>query len=102
MDIDLKVSENRALLSVRGSLNSDNAPQLQEKLNEVLESDIKYLDIDFFECDNISSTAIGKLLLFYKDFISKGGEMEVIRCSTPIYELFNMLKFNQLFTVNLG
>jgi len=102
MDIDLKVSENRALLSVRGSLNSDNAPQLQEKLNEVLKSDIKYLDIDFFECDNISSTAIGKLLLFYKDFISKGGEMEVIRCSTPIYELFNMLKLNQLFTVNLG
>jgi anti-anti-sigma regulatory factor len=36
MDIDLKVSDNRALLSVRGSLNSDNAPQLQEKLNEVL------------------------------------------------------------------
>ena len=102
MDIDLKVSENRALLSVRGSLNSDNAPQLQEKLNEVLESDIKYLDIDFFECDNISSTAIGKLLLFYKDFISKGGVMVVIRCSTPIYELFNMLKLNQLFTVNLG
>ena len=73
MDIDLKVPDNRALLSVRGSLNSDNAPQLQEKLNEVLKSNIKYLDIDFFECDNISSTAIGKLLLFYKDFISKGG-----------------------------
>lgn len=47
MEIDMKVTDNRVLLTVRGSLNSDNAPKLQEKLNEVLKTDIKYLDIDF-------------------------------------------------------
>jgi anti-sigma B factor antagonist len=101
MNIVLKFEGDRALMTVEGFLNSDNAHVLQEKLNEVLQSDVRFLDIDLSECKNISSTGIGKLLLFYKDFIGKGGELEVVRCSTTIYELFTMLKLNQLFIVNL-
>ena len=101
MKIDLTFTDDRALMVVDGFLNSENAPELQEKLNEVLASDARFLDIDLFDCKNISSTGIGKLLLFYKDFIGKGGEIEVVRCSQPVYELFSMLKLNQLFTVNL-
>ncbi|MBW6514462.1 MAG: STAS domain-containing protein [Candidatus Syntrophosphaera sp.] len=101
MNIDLKFEGDRALMTVEGFLNSDNASILQEKLNEVLQSGARFLDLDLFECKNISSTGIGKLLLFYKDFIGKGGEIEVVRSSNTIYELFSMLKLNQLFIVNL-
>lgn len=101
MNIDLTFSGDRALMVVDGFLNSENATVLQEKLNEVLSSQARFLDIDLFECKNISSTGIGKLLLFYKDFIGKGGEIEVIRSSDSIFELFNMLKLNHLFIVNL-
>ena len=101
MNIDLSFTGDRALMVVDGFLNSDNASVLQQKLDEVLQSDARFLDIDLFECKNISSTGIGKLLLFYKDFIGKGGEIEVVRSSDSIYELFNMLKLNHLFLVNL-
>lgn len=101
MNIDLKFEGERSIMVVDGFLNSANANILQEKLNEVLQSDARLLDIDLFECKNISSTGIGKLLLFYKDFIGKGGEIEVTRSSNTIYELFSMLKLNQLFIVNL-
>ncbi|MGC9362234.1 MAG: STAS domain-containing protein [Candidatus Syntrophosphaera sp.] len=100
MKIDLKFEGERAVMAIDGFLNSENAGILQEKLNEVLRSDAKLLELDLFECKNISSTGIGKLLLFYKDFIGKGGEIEVTRCSDTIYELFSMLKLNQLFIVN--
>ena len=82
-------------------LNSENAENFQKRLNEVLDSGARFLDIDLFECKNISSIGIGKLLLFYKDFVGKGGELEVIRSSEPIFELFNTLKLNQLFIVDL-
>ncbi|MCB5224400.1 MAG: STAS domain-containing protein [Candidatus Cloacimonadaceae bacterium] len=101
MKIDLSFSGDRALMTVEGYLNSENADNFQKKLNEVLDSQARYLDIDLFECKNISSIGIGKLLLFYKDFVGKGGELEVIRSSEPIFELFNTLKLNQLFLVNL-
>jgi anti-anti-sigma factor len=101
MSIDLKFEGTTALMRIEGFLNSDNAIVLQQKLDEVLKSDAKMLDLDLLECKNISSTGIGKLLIFYKDFIGKGGDVEVIRCSTAVYDLFAMLKLNQLITVNL-
>lgn len=102
MNIDLSFKDNVALLKIDGILNSENAHLLQAKLAEVLASNAKVLELDLFDCRNISSTGIGKILLFYKDFISKGGEIEVVRSSNSVYELFSMLKLNQLFTVNLG
>jgi anti-sigma B factor antagonist len=102
MSIDLTFSGKLAQMKIEGILNSENAHILQEKLSEVLTSEATLLEIDLFDCRNISSTGIGKILLFYKDFIGKGGEIEVTRSSTSVYELFSMLKLNQLFTVNLG
>lgn len=102
MSIDLTFSENIAVMKIEGILNSENAHLLQEKLSEVMQSNATLLELDLLDCRNISSTGIGKILLFYKDFISKGGEIEVVRSSNSVYELFGMLKLNQLFTVNLG
>ena len=102
MNIELTVDKNIAHMKVEGILTSDNSYILQDKLNEVLNTSATMLELDLLECRNISSTGIGKILLFYKDFIAKNGEIEVIRCSHSVYELFSMLKLNQLFTVNLG
>jgi anti-sigma B factor antagonist len=102
MNIELTITGNIAAMKIDGILNSENAHILQEKLSEVMQSEAKVLELDLLDCRNISSTGIGKILLFYKDFISKGGDIEVVRSSNSVYELFTMLKLNQLFTVNLG
>lgn len=102
MTIDLTFDGNVAAMKIDGILNSENAHILQEKLTEVMQSNASMLELDLLDCRNISSTGIGKILLFYKDFISKGGEIEVVRSSNSVYDLFSMLKLNQLFTVNLG
>ncbi|HNS85038.1 MAG TPA: STAS domain-containing protein [Candidatus Cloacimonas sp.] len=102
MNIELSINGKVAKMKIEGILNSENAYLLQEKLTEVLNSEATLLELDLLDCRNISSTGIGKILLFYKDFITKGGEIEVVRSSNSVYELFSMLKLNQLFTVNLG
>ncbi|HNW24196.1 MAG TPA: STAS domain-containing protein [Candidatus Cloacimonas sp.] len=102
MNIELVLDGKVAKMKIEGILNSENAYLLQEKLTEVFNSDATLLELDLLDCRNISSTGIGKILLFYKDFITKGGEIVVIRSSNSVYELFSMLKLNQLFTVNLG
>lgn len=102
MNIELSINGKVAKMKIEGILNSENAYLLQEKLTEVLNSEATLLELDLLDCRNISSTGIGKISLFYKDFITKGGEIEVVRSSNSVYELFSMLKLNQLFTVNLG
>ncbi len=101
MNIEINYVDARAEMKISGFLNSDNAHLLQERLQEVLQSEARLLELDLSECKNISSIGIGKLLLFYKDFIGKGGDIEVVRSSQAIYDLFAMLKLNQLFPVNL-
>lgn len=101
MSIEMNIKGDTALMKIDGFLNSDNVQLFQEKLDEVLASSARYLDLDLYECKTISSTGIGKLLLFYKNFIGKGGEIEVTRSSNTVYDLFSTLKLNQLFTVNL-
>lgn len=102
MNVELTYDGKTAVMKIDGILTSDNSYILQDRLNEVLKSEASVLEMDLLECRNISSTGIGKILLFYKDFIAKGGEIEVVRSSHGVYELFSMLKLNQLFTVNLG
>lgn len=101
MDISLEFVEKKALLKVEGIISADNAYLFQEKLNEVLKSESRFLEIDFSHCRNISSTGIGKLLLFYKEFLAKNGEIEIIKSSPSVYELFVTIKLNQLFNINL-
>jgi anti-sigma B factor antagonist len=71
MSIDLNFSDNVATMKIDGILNSENAHILQDKLTEVMQSKATLLELDLLDCRNISSTGIGKILLFYKDFISK-------------------------------
>ena len=102
MNIELSINGKVAKMKIEGILNNENDYLLQEKLTEVLNSEATLLELDLLDCRNISSTGIGKIVLFYKDFITKGGEIEVVRSSNSVYELFSMLKLNQLFTGNLG
>ncbi|HRR00770.1 MAG TPA: anti-sigma factor antagonist, partial [Candidatus Cloacimonas sp.] len=69
MNIKLSIEDKIAKMKIEGILNSENAYLLQEKLNDVLKSDATLLELDLLDCRNISSTGIGKILLFYKDFI---------------------------------
>ncbi|MDD3049523.1 MAG: STAS domain-containing protein [Candidatus Cloacimonetes bacterium] len=101
MEIELKFFNEKAIMKIDGIVTSENAYVLQNKFNEVLESQVKRLEIDLSACRNISSTGIGKILLFYKDFINKKGELEVVKSSQSIYELLTTIKLNQLFTINL-
>jgi anti-anti-sigma factor len=101
MDIQTKYKDKTAYMKVDGIINSENAYVFQDELQKVLKSNAKVLEIDLSECRNISSTGIGRLLLFYKEFMTRSGEIEIVKCSPTIYELFTMIKLNQLFSVNL-
>ena len=67
MNIELVLDGKVAKMKIEGILNSENAYLLQEKLTEVFNSDATLLELDLLDCRNISSTGIGKILLFYKD-----------------------------------
>lgn len=101
MEIDLKFDEKKAMMKVEGTISSDNTYMLQEKLDEILKTDSTFFELDLSTCRNISSSGIGKLLIFYKKFMKRNGEIEIVKSSPNVYELLKTIKLDQLFTVNL-
>ena len=101
MDLTLEFKKDKALMKIEGAVSSENVFALQEKLNEVLNSNVKLLEMDLSACKSMCSSGIGKILYFYKDFQEQDGVLEIVKCSPSIYELFTTIKLNQLFTINL-
>lgn len=101
MDLTLDFVDGIALMKIEGAVSSENVFFLQDKLNEVLKSDANRLEMDLSACRSMCSSAIGKILYFYKDFQERNGILEIVKCSPSIYELFTTIKLNQLFTINL-
>jgi anti-anti-sigma factor len=101
MICELTYDVDIATITIEGLITVDNAARFQQKLDEVRKSDVKKLNIDLSKCQAISSVGIGKLLMFHKDFHQKNKQIEIIKCSLPIYELFMTIKLNQLITINI-
>ncbi|MCB5250198.1 MAG: STAS domain-containing protein [Candidatus Cloacimonadales bacterium] len=101
MDITIDIEGKTALMKVNGVISSDNAYLFQEKLNEVLDSKATKLEMDLSGCRNMSSIGIGKLLIFYKDFMNREGEVDIIKSSPAVYDLFTTIKLNQLISISL-
>ncbi|PID27778.1 MAG: hypothetical protein CSB55_07625 [Candidatus Cloacimonadota bacterium] len=101
MKIDLSYKNETAHIEIEGAVTSENISLFEEKLTEILDTESKFLELDLSLCRNISSSGIGKLLIFYKEFLKRNGEMEVVKSSETLYDLFTTIKLDQLFTVNL-
>lgn len=101
MELTLEFVDKKALMKIEGAVSSDNVFALQDKLNEVLKSPATLLEMDLSACRNMCSSAIGKILYFYKDFQEREGVLEIVKSSPSIYELFTTIKLNQLFSINL-
>lgn len=101
MKITLDFLEHKAKITIEGVVSTDNSSELKDKLDEVLKSTVAMLELDLGQCRNISSSGIGKILYFYKDFLNRDGEVEIIKCSPAIYDLFTTIKLDQLFRINI-
>jgi len=63
-------------------------------------SSLSQVTFDFEKVTHIGSAGIGKFLLFYKDLALKGGKIRIENVSDSIYELFNVLKLETIFTIS--
>ena len=66
---------------------------------EILEEDFKEVIIDLRYVPFITSSGIGKFLLFYKTVISSGRSMQIKGISENLYDLFRSIKLDQLFSI---
>jgi len=99
MELILTIEGKVATLKIVGMIITENAYQLQEKLDEVLASEALDLHLDFSACRLICSKGIGRLIVFVKDYDVRGGKVEIVKCSQSVYELFKTIKFDSIMSI---
>lgn len=99
MNIKVTKEGNKTIMFLSGSIDIPGAESLKKSLTQILDGDSKEVVIDFKEVSFIGSSGIGKLLIFYKNFTSKGGKINIENLNKEIKALFRAIKLDKLFNL---
>jgi len=99
MNIKVSKEGQKSVVFLSGSIDIPGAENLKKSLGEVIESGVTEVTIDFKEVNFIGSSGIGKLLIFYKNFTSKNGKINIANLNKEITALFKAIKLDQLFKI---
>jgi anti-sigma B factor antagonist len=99
MNIKVANEGDKTTVFLSGSVDIPGAESLKKAFNQIVDNDPKEVCIDFSEVNFIGSSGIGKLLLFYKKFTSKGGKVSIVNLNNEITALFKAIKLDKLFNI---
>ncbi len=94
----IEKGENKKLV-FDGRVDNEGTKVFQAGLDEVLVKNFSKISLDFSKITFINSSGIGKLLLFYKKFKNKGGELVISGINEDVYALFKAILLDKLIKI---
>ena len=79
MEINKTIKDNVCSIALEGRLDTVSAPDLETIFNEISESDVKELQLDFKGLDYISSAGLRVLLRGQRMMSEKGGMEQIMK-----------------------
>lgn len=101
MNVRIAEEGDKTTVFISGSVDIPGAENLKKTFNQISDANPmpKEVWVDFSEVNFIGSSGIGKLLLFYKKFTSKGGKVLIVNLNKEITALFKAIKLDKLFNI---
>lgn len=99
MEFRLDQKEEAIWVAIIGAVDNENAEELKNQFQELLKRDFNEAIFDLTHVPFITSSGIGKFLIFYKNIVSKGKRMRVKGINDNLFELFRSIKLDQLFPI---
>jgi len=100
MELTITQESGHPCFHVSGNIDEQGATILKGHFGKLNLESVKELVIDFGDVRHIGSSGIGKLLLIYKNLAAHGATMRIINVKDPIFELFQELKLDTLFSIS--
>ena len=97
MTIEIKKSQDQAIIEIVGRLDTVTAPALDKTINEDL-GDVQNLILDVAGMEYISSAGLRVLLAAQKK-MQKIGSMKVIHVCDAVMEVFEMTGFADILVI---
>ena len=99
MDVKLTESDQKITVLLRGDIYVEQADELLEVFNSVIERGPEEVIIDLSELKSITSSGIGKIVLLYKGLQKKNGKIRIIGVNDTIMQIFKIVKLDKLVEI---
>lgn len=101
MEINIKEnSTDKVLVELCGELDTAAVATFVEKMGPVMNDAGKEIILDFSPLEYISSAGMRALLQLNKNAAAKGGSVCIKGMSEDIMQIFQMVGFDKMFTIN--
>jgi len=99
MDIQVEERGDRRIVRLRDKITFERCPQLQSRLDPVLEEGVREVVLDFREVPFIDSSGVGEILRLFKLMKERNGDVVLINPNRKLRELFTMYRFEKFMKI---
>ena len=87
------------VVSVIGFLDAHTFPELENKLNALIDDGVQYVVLDFGRLEYISSAGLGVLIGVAKKVREKSGDLKLVNLSEKILRIVTLLGFSRILQI---
>jgi len=99
MELNIAQRNSSLVIEIIGAVDNESAEELKNHFQDIIERDFNEAIFNLELVPFITSSGIGKLLVFYKNTLSRGKNMRVKGISEDLFELFKSIKLDKLFPI---
>ena len=97
MQISTEKENSKLTVTVSGRIDTVTAPELEKYVLDHMEG-ITEMALDLADVEYVSSAGLRALLQIHKD-MSKQGQLKLLNINTAVKEIFGMVGFLRIFTI---
>jgi anti-anti-sigma factor len=94
-----QVSREEVALAVTGPLSGETTVEFCTQMERLIAGSSVSISLDLSQAESISSSALGKILLFRKKMAEQRRTFRIRGCSDNLYSIFQMINFDSLIPI---
>jgi anti-anti-sigma factor len=99
MELNITKENSKLFIEIIGAVDNESADELKNHFQEIIEQDFNEAVFNLQLVPFITSSGIGKLLVFYKNSMAKGKKMRIKGINENLLDLFRSIKLDKLFPI---
>ncbi len=99
LNYNIEKKEESILINLDGRIDNEGTVIFQEALDKLFDMETAKVVFNFSNLNFINSSGIGKLLLFYKKFKNKGGDILISGINDDVFTLFKAIRLDKLIAI---
>ena len=99
LNVKIEEEQGKTIIRVEGRLDAASSPNLENKLNELINAGKKQLLLDFAKVDYLSSAGMRLLLSVTKKLKTIDGKLNFCSINEEVMEIIKMAGFERILAI---